>query len=66
MAFDGLQLHGRDVGIYGLAWAVVFLMIGVIEESLFRGFLQHTLARGVGFWWAALNCLRRLYPLACA
>jgi uncharacterized protein len=54
MAFDGLQLHDRDVGIYGLAWAVVFLMIGVIEESLFRGFLQHTLARGVGFWWAAL------------
>jgi hypothetical protein len=54
MVFDGLQLHGRDVVIYGLAWAVVFLMIGVLEESLFRGFLQHTLARGVGFWWAAL------------
>jgi uncharacterized protein len=54
MVFDGFQLHGRDIVIYGLAWAVVFLMIGVLEESLFRGFLQHLLARGVGFWWAAL------------
>jgi membrane protease YdiL (CAAX protease family) len=54
LVFDGVELHGRDVVIYGLAWAAVFLMIGVLEESLFRGFLQHTLARGVGFWWAAL------------
>jgi len=54
IVFDGLQLHGKDIVIYSLAWAMVFLMIGVLEESLFRGFLQHTLARGVGFWWAAL------------
>jgi membrane protease YdiL (CAAX protease family) len=54
IVFDGFQLHGVHVVIYGLAWLVVFLMIGVSEESLFRGFLQHTLARGVGFWWAAL------------
>jgi membrane protease YdiL (CAAX protease family) len=54
VVFDGLQLHGREILIYGLAWAVVFLMVGVLEESCFRGFLQHTLARGLGFWWAAL------------
>jgi membrane protease YdiL (CAAX protease family) len=54
IVFDGLQLHGKDILIYALAWAVVFLMIGILEESLFRGFLQDTLARGVGFWWAAL------------
>jgi len=54
IVFEGLQLHGRDIVIYSVAWAIVFLMIGVLEESLFRGFLQHTLARGVGFWWAAL------------
>ena len=54
IVFDGLQLHGSAILIYAVAWAVVFLMIGVLEESLFRGFLQHVLARGVGFWWAAL------------
>jgi uncharacterized protein len=54
IVFDGLQLHGSDILIDALAWTVVFLMIGVLEESLFRGFLQHTLASGIGFWWAAL------------
>ena len=29
-------------------------MVGISEESLLRGYLQFTLARGVGFWWAAV------------
>jgi len=39
---------------YALAWAIVFLLVGLYEESLLRGYLQCTLARGIGFWWAAL------------
>jgi membrane protease YdiL (CAAX protease family) len=27
---------------------------GLFEESLLRGYLQSTLSRGIGFWWAAL------------
>ena len=39
---------------YGLLWAGVFLLTGIFEESLFRGYLLFTLARGIGFPWAAL------------
>ena len=28
--------------------------MGIFEESLLRGYLQYTLSRGIGFWWAAL------------
>ncbi len=35
-------------------WGVVFLLAGFFEESLFRGYVQFTLTRGIGFWWGAL------------
>jgi membrane protease YdiL (CAAX protease family) len=54
LAFDGLSLRGLNAWKYGLAWAVVALMIGIFEESLLRGYLLFTLSRGLGFWWAAL------------
>ncbi|MBU6420266.1 MAG: CPBP family intramembrane metalloprotease [Proteobacteria bacterium] len=38
----------------GLAWLGVCLLIGLTEETAFRGYLQHSLARGVGFWRAAV------------
>jgi uncharacterized protein len=46
----------RDVAErkYALAWGFVFLLVGFFEESLLRGYAQFTLARGIGFWWAAL------------
>ena len=52
--FTGFSLHGLDIIIYGGIWAIVFVMIGILEESIFRGYLQYTLARGIGFWPAAL------------
>jgi membrane protease YdiL (CAAX protease family) len=54
LGFDGSLLHGTRACEYALAWAVVFLCVGLAEESLLRGYLQYTLARGIGFWWAAL------------
>jgi uncharacterized protein len=54
LVFDGLSLHGLSVLSYGLGWGVVFLLVGVFEESAARGYLQFTLTRGIGFWWAAL------------
>lgn len=54
LVIDGIALRLGVALLDALGWALVFLMIGVLEESLFRGFLQHTLSKGVGFWWAAL------------
>ena len=53
LAFDGLSLHGGQALGYGLAWLLVFLFVGLSEETFFRGYLQSTLARGIGFWPAA-------------
>ena len=54
LVFDGSSLAGLIAWKYALAWGLVFLLVGVVEESLLRGYLQHTLTRGMGFWWAAL------------
>ena len=54
IVFDGLSVSGAAAWGYGLAWALVALLVGVLEESLLRGYLQYTLARGLGFLWAAL------------
>jgi uncharacterized protein len=54
LVVDGLSLTGLTAWKYAVAWALVFLMVGIFEESLLRGYLQYTLSRGMGFWWAAL------------
>jgi uncharacterized protein len=54
LIFDGRALHGKSAWSYGLQWGVAFLFTAFFEESLLRGYLQSTLARGVGFWWAAV------------
>jgi len=62
LALWKLGYLGFDPGIftgihsleYAAAWAAVFLAVGFAEESLLRGYLQSTLTRGLGFWWAAL------------
>jgi membrane protease YdiL (CAAX protease family) len=54
LVFDGRLLSGLTAWKYAAAWALVFLFVGIFEESLLRGYLQYTMARGIGFWWAAL------------
>jgi len=54
IAFDGFALHGTQAVGYGLVWLLVFLFVGLGEETFFRGYLQSTLARGIGFWPGAL------------
>jgi len=54
MVLDGRVLSGADAWRCGLEWAAVFVLVGFFEESLLRGYAQHTLSRGIGFWWAAL------------
>jgi uncharacterized protein len=54
LVFDGLSLEGLSAGIYAAGTFVVCLLVGLMEESQLRGYLQFTLARALGFWWAAL------------
>ncbi len=54
LAFDGQSLHGMSILKYAVEWGLVFLLVGLCEESLLRGYLQFTFTRGVGFWWGAL------------
>jgi hypothetical protein len=54
LAFDAGHLHGLIAWKYGLIWLLTFVLTGIFEESLLRGYLQYTLTRGIGFWWGAL------------
>jgi membrane protease YdiL (CAAX protease family) len=70
LALDGRLIFGTDVLRYGAMWLVGFLLVGLLEEYLNRGYLLFTLARGLaaiyrwlfktqnsnalGFWTAAL------------
>ncbi len=50
---DGVALHPLAALRYGAVWGLGFLAVGAGEELMFRGYLQATLARGMGFWPAA-------------
>lgn len=50
---DGLAIHGTTVLTSLLAWTPAILMVGLFEEFGFRGYVQYTLASGIGFWPAA-------------
>ena len=53
-AFGHVVLHGARLARFAAFWAVLFLLVGLFEEFLLRGYTQFTLARGIGFWPAAL------------
>lgn len=54
LAYDGRLLHGPSIIKYAIVWGVVFLLVGIFEESALRGYVQYTFTRGLGFWWGAL------------
>jgi len=53
LVFDGVATSGATAWKYGIAWAALFTLVGIAEESQLRGYIQYTLARGIGFWWSA-------------
>jgi len=57
-SFGQLALHGHRVAKFATFWVVFFLVVALAEEFLLRGYTQFTLARGIGFWPAAvvLSC----------
>jgi uncharacterized protein len=54
LVIDGRLLFGGDVLRYGAVWLLGFLMVGLLEEYLTRGYLQYTLTRGLAgiYKWA--------------
>lgn len=48
-----LQLHGTGILKNGLLWAAAMTLAPIFEEFFYRGYLQFTLASGIGFWPAA-------------
>jgi membrane protease YdiL (CAAX protease family) len=70
LVIDRRLLFGGSILRYGIIWLFGFLLVGLLEEYLTRGYLQYTLTRGfagiyewafktrhgtaLGFWTAAL------------
>lgn len=65
--FGPVALGGAAIVKYGAAWAAAFLLVGCVEEGIFRCYLQFTLTRSVNFWWAlglvAAMCLRLAFSV---
>jgi hypothetical protein len=54
LVVDSRLLIGRDILRYGAVWLLAFLIVGLLEEYLMRGYLQYTLTRGLAglYQWA--------------
>lgn len=49
LVFSGLSMTGMVAWKSAFEWAFAALLIGILEESLLRGYLQFTLTRALGF-----------------
>ena len=61
LAFDARLLFGASALRFGAVWFAGFLLVGLFEETFFRGYLQFTLARGIN---GTYNWLRSFGPHA--
>ncbi len=50
--FGPVALSGAGIVKFAALWGCAFLLVGCVEEGVFRCFLLSTLTRGVNFWWA--------------
>lgn len=54
LRLDAVLLSPAEALGYGAAWLAVFLLVGLGEEALFRGYLQTVLTERLGFWLASV------------
>jgi membrane protease YdiL (CAAX protease family) len=54
MRVHGVALHGAEIITAPVLWLLAMLLVGVMEEYLFRGYALQSLWRAAGFWPAAL------------
>ncbi|MBA3913109.1 MAG: CPBP family intramembrane metalloprotease [Acidobacteriales bacterium] len=52
--FGHLAIHGMSILKFGAFYVLMFLMVGLFEEFLLRGYMQYTLTTGMGFWPTAI------------
>ena len=52
ITFGPVALSGAQIFKFAALWGVAFLLVGCVEEGMFRCYLQFTLTRGINFWWA--------------
>jgi len=52
LQFGPVALTGAQIFKMGVLWGCAFLLVGCVEEGMFRCYLQFTLTRGINFWWA--------------
>jgi uncharacterized protein len=59
--YGTVQLHGAEIVAYGLVWALMFLCVGINEESMLRGYVQRVTTDGLSmlqgswsFWTSAV------------
>lgn len=52
--FGGIAQHGFRVLKFAAFWGAMFLVVGLYEDFLFRGYSLLTLAEAIGFWPAAV------------
>lgn len=50
--FGPVALSGAEIVRYAALWGLTFLVVGCVEEGIFRCYFQFTLTRGINFWWA--------------
>jgi uncharacterized protein len=50
----GVELSGASLMYWTILWIGASLVIGLVEEFTFRGYVLRTLADGIGFWPAAV------------
>jgi hypothetical protein len=52
LRFDAAGLSGARAFGFAAIWGCAFLLVGSVEEGLFRCYGLFTLTRGINFWWA--------------
>jgi membrane protease YdiL (CAAX protease family) len=52
LRFGAASQSVAQAAAIGALWAIAFLLVGSVEEGLFRCYALSTLTRGINFWWA--------------
>lgn len=52
--FGSVALHGIQIFSWAGVWGLLFILVGLHEEYLLRGYALYTLAEGIGFWPASV------------
>lgn len=65
LRFGAAELSGARAFGFAAIWGCAFLLVGSVEEGLFRCYGLFTLTHGINFWWAlsaeAALCLYMLF-----